>query len=193
MGIREQMLQVLRSGETQRIRFNFTGTTGLTIAIDGSSFRRVAEAIEANTVHIIEAGVPAGRAKYSAYDQPDRGEAANTFYIGEGPRWSRAFDALLVHESVHASFDLSRSRLPWLDNEIAAYIAQGYYLRNSGFSRERLDHVGANAQPYLGMQIVASIVSGEGVQGFWFDQLRGSLLSNERYHSYIEGEFRGDG
>jgi hypothetical protein len=193
MAIREQMLRVLRSGETQRIRFSFSGTTGLTIAVDGGSFRRVAEAIEAGTVHIVEANVPAGRAKYSAWNNPSKGEAANTFYIGEGPRWSRAFDALLVHESVHASFDLTRSRLPWLDNEIAAYIAQGYYLRNSGFNRERLDHIGANAQPYLGMQIVASIVGGEGVQGFWFDQLRGSLVSNERYHDYINGDFQGDG
>jgi hypothetical protein len=193
MGIKEQMLRVLRGSEAQRIQFSFTGTTGLTISVDGSSFRRVANAIDENTVHIVEENVPAGRAKYSAWDNPAKSEAANTFYIGAGPRWSRAFDALLVHESVHASFDLSRSSLPWLDNEIAAYIAQGYYLRNSGFSTERLDHVGANNQPYLGRQIVASIISGEGVQGFWFDQLRGSLLSNERYHDYINGDFTGDG
>lgn len=193
MGLKEQMLQVLRGRETQRISFSFSGTTGLSVAVDGGSFRRVANAIEENRIHIVEANVPAGRAKYSAWSNPARGEAANTFYFGANPRWSRAFDALIVHESVHASFDLTRSSLPWLDNEIAAYIAQGYYLRNSGFSRERLDHIGANAQPYLGMQIVAQIVGGEGVQGFWFDQLRGSLLSNERYHDYINGTFTGDG
>ncbi len=193
MGIKEQMLGVLRGSEAQRIRFSFAGSTGITIAVDGSSFRRVANAIEEDTIHIVEANVPAGRAKYSAWNNPAKDEAANTFYIGAGPRWSRAFDALLVHESVHASFDLTRASLPWLDNEIAAYIAQGYYLRNSGFNAARLDHIGANAQPYLGRQIVESIVNGEGVQGFWLDQLRGSLLSNERYHDYINGTFTGDG
>jgi hypothetical protein len=192
MGIKEQMLTVLRGSETQRIRFSFTGTTGLTISVDGSSFRRVAQAIEENTIHIVESAA-AGRAKYSAWNNPAKGEAANTFYIGAGPRWSRAFDALLVHESVHASFDLSRASLPWLDNETAAYIAQGYYLRNSGFSSERLDHVGQNNQPYLGRQIVASIISGEGVPGFWLDQLHGSLLSSPQYHDYINGDFTGDG
>ncbi|HVE59836.1 MAG TPA: hypothetical protein VNB22_23690 [Pyrinomonadaceae bacterium] len=193
MGIKEQMLNVLRGSEAQRIHFSFTGTTGITVSVDGSSFRRVAQAIQDNTIHIVESGVAAGRAKYSAWNNPAKGEAANTFYIGAGPSWSRAFDALLIHESVHASFDLTRASLPWLDNETAAYIAQGYYLRNSGFSSERLDHVGQNNQPYLGRQIVASIVNGEGIQGFWLDQLHGSLLSSPQYHDYINGDFTGDG
>ena len=185
MGVREQMLRVLRGSETQRIRFSFTGTTGISISVDGSSFRRVAQAIEENRIQIAEGGVAGGWAQYNARN--------NTFSVGSDQQWSRAFDALLVHESVHASFDLVSSSLPWLDNETAAYIAQGYYLRNSGFSQSRLDHVGQTNQPYLGLKIVESIVSGGSVDSFWLDQLHGSLLSSPQYHSYIRGTFTGDG
>ncbi len=185
MGVKEQMIRVLRGGEAQRIRFNFTGSTGITISVDGSSFRRVAQALEENRVHVAEGGVSGGWAKYNAGN--------NTFNVGTDEHWSRAFDALLIHESVHASFDLTSASLPWLDNEVAAYIAQGFYLRNSGFSSNRLDHVGQTNQPYLGLQIVKEIVGGSGVSGFWLEQLQGSLLSNAQYHDYIRGTFTGNG
>jgi hypothetical protein len=182
MAIKDQMLRVLRSPDTQRIRFSFTGTTGAKISVDGSSFRRVAAAIDNDTIHPNEGGVARGWARYDA--------RTNNFNIGPGEHWSRAFDALLVHESVHAAFDLNHSTLPWIDNETAAYIAQGYYLRNSGFGNARLDHLG---QPYLGRMIVDSIVRGEGAEGFWLDQLHDLLLSSPQYHSYIRGTFTGDG
>ena len=185
MGVREQMLRVLRGSEAQRIRFSLTGSTGVAISVDGSSFRRVAQAVEENRIQVAEGGVAGGWAQYNARN--------NTFNVGTDQHWSRAFDALLVHESVHASFDLVSSTLPWLDNETAAYIAQGYYLRNSGFSSSRLDHVGQTNQPYLGLKIVESIVSGGGVDSFWLDQLHGSLLSSPQYHSFIRGTFTGDG
>jgi len=193
MGVKEQMIRVLRSSDTQRIHFSFTGSTGIAISVDGSTFRRVAQAIEEDRVHVVEGGVAGGWAQYSARDNALRHTAANTFYVGADQHWSRAFDALLVHESVHASFDLTSSSLPWLDNETAAYIAQGYYLRNTGFSSNRLDHVGQTNQPYLGLQIVESIVRDGAVDSFWLDQLHGSLLSSPQYHSYIRGTFTGDG
>jgi len=193
MGVREQMIRVLRSSDTQRIHFSFTGSTGIAIAVDGSTFRRVAQAIEENHVYVVEGGVSGGWAQYSARANPQRSTEANTFYVGPDQHWSRAFDALLVHETVHASFDLTNSSLPWLDNETAAYIAQGYYLRNTGFSSSRLDHVGATNQPYLGRQIVDSIIRDGTIDSFWLDQLHSSLLSNPQYHDYIRGTFTGDG
>lgn len=182
MTIRSQLLRVLRGREAQRIAFSLTASTGAAISVDGSSFRRVADALENDRAHIAEGGVAAGWAQYNS--------ANNTFNVGRGQHWSRAFDALLVHESVHASFDLSRSSLPWLDNETAAYVAQGYYLRNSGFSRSRLDTTG---QPYLGLMIVESIISSGSADSFWVSQLHGSLLSSRQYHSYIRTDFVGDG
>jgi hypothetical protein len=189
MGLREQLIRVLRSSDAQRIRFTFRGSTQIDISVDGSSFRRVAQAVEENRIGVQSSStVPRGWAKYSA--RAERGDAANTFYIGQGDHSSRDFDGLLIHESVHASFDLTRTTIPWLDNEVTAYIAQGYYLRNTGYPRTRMDTLG---MPYYGVMIVDSIVRGEGIDQFWLEQLQGSLESNATYHDYIRGTFEGDG
>ena len=185
MAVREQMMRVLRNTDAQRIHFSFAGSTLGTISVNGSSFRNVAQAIEEDRIQVTEGGVPGGWANYDA--------RKNTFNVGPDQHWSGSFDALVIHESVHAAFDLARASLPWLDNEIAAYMAQGYYLRNSGFGANRLDHVGETNQPYLGLQIIQSIVSEGRIDPFWLEQLRGSLLSSPQYHSYIRGTFTGDG
>jgi hypothetical protein len=188
MGLKERMIGILRGSDTQRIKFSFTGSTGIAISVDGGSFRRVAQALEENRIHVQTGGVADGWAKYSA--RAEGTSAANTFYIGANNTSSRDFDGLIVHEAVHAAFDLTNSTLPWLDNEAAAYIAQGYYLRNSGYSASRMNTLG---MPYLGRMIVNEIRSGGDVQGFWMEQLRDSLLSDPQYHSYIRGTFTGDG
>ncbi|HEY0426785.1 MAG TPA: hypothetical protein VGC76_03160 [Pyrinomonadaceae bacterium] len=189
MGLREQLMQVLRSGDAQRIHFTFTGSTGLSISVDGSSFRRVAQAVEENRITVQPSTtVRPGWAKYSA--RAENGDEANTFYMGAGDHSSRDFDGLLVHESVHASFDLTHTTIPWLDNETAAYIAQGYYLRNTGFPRSRFDTLG---MPYYGLMIIDAIIRGEGIDQFWLEELHSTLLSNETYHSYIRTTFEGDG
>lgn len=183
MGVREQLIGVLRNSDTQRIRFTFSGTGGATISVDSTSFRRVAQALESNVARVNTGGVADGWAQYNSAD--------NTFSIGAGEHWSRAFDALLVHESVHASFDLSRSRLSWLDNETAGYIAQGYYLRNSGFPSTRLDEMGL---PFAALQYVNRIAGGRPSEAsYWFDELRSSLNTTPQYHSFIRGTFTGDG
>jgi len=41
-------------------------------------------------------------------------------------------EALVVHEAVHAGFDLERIRMPAADDEAAAYIAQCVYLLHVG-------------------------------------------------------------
>jgi hypothetical protein len=189
MGLREQLMGVLRSRDAQRIRFSFSGSTGISIAVDGSTFRRVAQAVEENQISVqSSATVPRGWAKYSA--RAENGDAANTFYIGAGDHSSRDFDGLLIHESVHASFDLTRTTIPWLDNETTAYIAQGYYLRNTGYPRSRMDTLG---MPYYGVMIVDSIIRDGSVDQFWLDALHGSLESSPTYHNYIRTTFEGDG
>ena len=182
MGLKEQMMRVLNDDQTRRIRFSMTGSTGLSISVDATSFRRVSGAIQNGHITVAEGGIAAGWAQYNARN--------NTFNVSTGQEFSRAFNALLVHESVHASFDLSSSVLPWVDNETAAYIAQGYYLRNSGFSRSRLDELG---QPYLGVLIVDSIVRTGTPDRTLMEEMRGTLLSSPDYHSYIRGTFTGDG
>lgn len=182
MGIKEQLLEVLGDNQTRRISFTFSGSNSRTIEVSPTSFRRVADAVRNNTVSVSEGGVAAGWAQYNSRN--------NTFSVSRGSEWSRAYNALLVHESVHASFDLSRSTLPWLDNEVAAYIAQGYYLRNSGFPRARLDELG---QPYLGVLLVDSIVRNGSPDTELMQELQGTLLDSRQYHSYIRTTFEGDG
>lgn len=188
MGVRERMVEILRSNETRRIHFSFAGTSG-TVAVGSSDFRLVAEALEADRIHVVEGRYGSDMASYSAWADTSTSMAANTFYLGANPRWSRTFNALIVHESVHAAFDLRRTTIPWVDNEAAAYVAQGYYLRNSGYSRDRLE-LGSEAR--IGYAMVNEIIAG-GDATFFLDALRDSLRANPNYHGYIGTTFTGDG
>ncbi len=189
MSVKQQMLEVLRSNETRRIHFSFRGTTGATVALGPSDFRLVADALDHDRIHVVEGRFNTDRAMYSAWADASNNTEANTFYLGQNPRWSRTFNALIVHESVHAVFDLRRVTIPWVDNEAAAYVAQGYYLRNSGYSRDRLE-LGSEAR--TGYAMVNEIIAG-GDASFFLDALRDSLRSNPDYHSYIGTTFTGDG
>ena len=189
MGVKEQMLQILRSNETRRIHFSFRGTSGSQVSIDQADFRRVAEALTADRISIVENRFTTDIAMYSAFADSSTNTAANTFYLGRNPRWSRTFNALIVHESVHAAFDLGGTTIPWIDNEAAAYIAQGYYLRNSGYARYRLQFA---SEASIGYLMVNEIISG-GDADYFLSALRDSLNSNPQYHSYIRGTFTGDG
>lgn len=191
MGVKEQMIRILRSGEARRIRFSFTGTRRTAISVDSSSFERVAAALQNNTIRIVEGRFNTDIAMYSAKQDIMRNTEANTFYLGRNPRYSRLFNALVVHESVHASFDLTQSRLLWVDNEAAAYIAQAYYARNSGLPRTAFQF---GSQPSIAYQIV------EGMRGdaqtdvdFFLSALRTSLRGDNLYSHYMGDDFIGDG
>jgi hypothetical protein len=191
MGVKEQMIGILRSGEADRIRFSFRGTTGSTISVDRTSFERVATAIQNNTISIVEARFTTDIAMYSARADTRNNAAANTFYLGRNPRYSRLFNALVIHESVHASFDLARSNLPWVDNEAAAYIAQAYYARNSGLNRMAF---ALGSHPSTAYQLVTNMrANSTSDVDFFLDALRSTLRGDSMYSHYINEEFRGDG
>ncbi len=187
MSVRDQMLEILRSNETRRIHFSFTGTTGGTVSVGPSDFQLVADALASNRIAVVEGRFDRDIAMYSAFASGD--SDANTFYLGQNPRSSRSFNALIVHESVHAAFDLRRVTIPWVDNEAAAYVAQGYYLRNSGYPRYRLDF---GSEPSVGYLMVNEIISG-GDATYFLNALRDSLRSNPQYHGYISGTITGNG
>ena len=191
MNLREKILRVLRSSDTQRIRFSFNGVTAITITINGSSFRQVAEAIENGDIHVAEDrnSVPRGSGSYSGAGATVGPSRSGTFRMGRLPDYSRAFDALVVHEAVHASLDLTHSVIPYLDSETAGYIAQGAYLRNSGFNKNRLNSMEG---PYFGFMIAESTANGDDT-GFWLDALHDFLRSAPMYQSFIGGTFTGNG
>ena len=186
MGAKEQMIRILRDPDTARIHFNYS-SDGATVSITGNVFSQVADGLQSGHFSVVEGAFPDNRMVYSAYASGN--DAANTFYLGRNNRWSRDFNALVVHESVHAFFDLRRRSIPWLDNEAVAYIAQGYYLRNSGYPQSRLEE----DEPYeIGYRVANAYATG-GNASEWIFVLRDKLNNDTRYSSYIHSNFGGDG
>ncbi|MBK6750825.1 MAG: hypothetical protein KA956_02625 [Pyrinomonadaceae bacterium] len=191
MGVKEQMISILKSGETQRISFSFTGSTGATVSVDARSFARVADALRSGSIAVVEGRFPNDIAMYSARNDTANGFAANTFYLGNNPRYSRLFNALICHEAVHASFDLTRSAMPWVDNEAAGYIAQAYYARNSGLPRMAYEFGSHAIHAYSIVENMRARNTSD--VAFFLGVLRDSLAADPMYHSYIGGQFSGDG
>jgi hypothetical protein len=188
MGVKEQMIEILRSSEASRIRFTYSTATA-TASISGDTFRRIASGLESGHFSVVEGRHSTNMITYSAWADSSTGDAANTLYLGNNQRWSRDFNALVVHESVHAYFDLTRITIPWADNEAAAYVAQGYYLRNSGYPESRMEP----GEPYrVGYLIAGTIANGVDASSMMED-LRSNLLNDRRYSSYITGSFTGNG
>ena len=189
MGVKEQMIQILRDSQTSRIHFNYRSSTA-SASISNRTFTRVADSLESGHLHVVPGRFQDNRLTYSAWDDSTTGDAANTFYLGNNQTWSRDFNALVVHESIHAFFDLDSRSIQWLDNEVIAYIAQGYYLRNSGYPQSRLEE----DEPYeLGYRVAVEYARHNGSPETWITLLRDKLNTDSRYSSYIHTRFRGDG
>jgi hypothetical protein len=131
MGLREDILTVLRCSAALRMSFSFTTVTAATITVNGSTFERVARAIENGQITIVPStSSDHDEAQYDAYAE---GNPLTVPPI----RHRRMQEAIVLHEAVHASFDLTRSAIPRIDNEVAAFIAGTIYLRRTGFPRSR--------------------------------------------------------
>jgi hypothetical protein len=186
MGVKEQMIQILRDPDTARISFAYSNG-GHSATINVNVFQRVADDLDHDRLHVVEGYATGNRVVYSSWHEADRN--ANTFYLGENPRWSRDFNALVVHESIHAYFDVTRTAMPWLHNEAIAYISQGFYLRNSGYPQSRLEE----DEPYeLGYRVAREYASSSS-PATWITSLIDKLNNDPRYSSYIHTNYTGDG
>jgi hypothetical protein len=185
VAVEKLIAKILLSSETKRINFSFVGKDGSKVLIDGNHFAVVAAAIKDGTISVKDgAALPDGTARYES-----RG---NVFRFAKNlETWSRAFNALVVHESVHAYFDLSAKTLAWIDNETAGYVAQGYYLRNSGFPPQRLNEDG---HPFAAYKFAKANAAGDTHDAdIWLDVLKKAIAADSNYSSYINGDFTGDG
>jgi hypothetical protein len=189
MALKDTFVSVLKNAYAARIDFNYVATTGTVLSLRGAHFSQIGNLISKGTLDVqTDATLPAGIAKYTALSGGDA--TANTFYVCSAPPRGRLFEGLIVHEAVHAVFDIYQTTVEWIDNEAIAYIAQGFYLKFVGFDENNLSSV---SQPYFGLQLAKS-VSAEGVlDDFWLQALRESLSSDPLYHDYIRKTFRGDG
>jgi hypothetical protein len=190
MGVKEQMIGILRSQETARVNFNYSSSHA-SARITGGIFRRIARGLETGHFHVVPNRHSDNMVTYSAWADSSVSPptAANTFYLGRNDRASRDFNALVVHEAVHAYFDLDSIEIPWADNETIAYIAQGYYLRNSGYPMSRLEL----GQPYRVGYMIAETLANDVDASSMMADLRSNLLSDTRYSHYITATFQGDG
>ena len=182
------MIATLRGADTARIRFRYS-FNAVSATINSSTFTRVADKLAHGDLHVVEGRYNVNKLSYSAWDDSSVDMAANTFYLGNNARASRDFDALVVHESIHAWFDLTSREIPWVDNEAIAYIAQGYYLRNSGFPLSRIDFGEHFRTGYFIAESYINRVDPTSMIG----DLRQNLLGDTRYSHYIRATFHGDG
>ena len=186
MGVKEQMISILRDRDTARINFTYN-SGGRRAVINSSVFTRVANDLRSGHLNVVEGRFDSNKIVYSSWREGSN--AANTFYMGANPRWSRDFNALVVHESIHAYFDVTRTEMPWLHNEAIAYIAQGFYLRNSGYPHARMEE----DEPYeVGWQAAMELARGSD-GATWIQSLQQLLSTDSRYASYITQSYQGDG
>jgi hypothetical protein len=182
--MKQVVLDVLKNNHTQKIKFTYTGETGARYRIFPNDFKTVALNIEYGNIDVQQGGAPAGKARYSIKKHGN--SQANTFYIGKNNGSPNVFQSLLVHESVHAIYDLKGITMPWLDNEAIAYVAQGFYILSAG------EDGGLSEQAFLGLEVAKQYQNGGG-DSFWEDALRQSLQNDPLYSQYINGNFVGDG
>lgn len=130
--LRARVAEILRNPHTRRIRFEIRS-----VRVDAGLFEKVAAAVSRGAVGVrVNPGV-----------RRSSGGALDAEYSSVGKHFTFAhpflrpvFDeALVVHESVHAGFDLDRVRLPAADDEAAAYVAQCVYLMHVGVETAPVD------------------------------------------------------
>lgn len=179
--MKDKVLAALKDPITKNINFKLPKA----IPLIGSDFELVATAIEDGTINVVQDdSVPANMAKYTAQD--DGNSKANTMYLGKNTASQVVFNSLLVHESVHAIYDLKKMTLAWLDNEVIAYVAQGFYLKGYGYSG------GLSQEAKLGMEIATNI-NEQAKDPFWLEALIDHLKTDAVYKPYICKTFIGDG
>lgn len=149
---RERMLQVLRGSSSARVSFSIS-SGGRTITVNGSTFQRVAQAIENGTISLTilpQSQIPlngAGAVYYSVAGVSNNPSyvsiygpniAANSLFSQDS--FGRVEEGMLIHESVHASLDLTRSsgNLTVFE-EAACYVAEVLHNRRHGLSRSRIN------------------------------------------------------
>lgn len=148
---RQSVLRLLRNSVVARVSFTVTVNNG-TITVNGTTFERVAKGIEdgrlsltilpadempwngSGAVYFSTAGTannPTYVTKYGA------AISANSLFCRD--TFGRVEEGMIIHESVHASLDLTSSTgILTVHEEATAMIAEILYCRRMGLSRSRI-------------------------------------------------------
>jgi hypothetical protein len=163
MSLRTKVLSVLEGPSVARIRFRFPiANSHVTIA--PQTFHHVARAIRSGDVRI---GVPTDLAAGVAAQYNDVARtrtngtvvAANTLEVNGVS--GRLDESLVVHECLHAAYDLLRTGLDGNAEEASAYVCSALYCRMTGLARPKW----ANGQIYANAERVAQTLLRQYQQG----------------------------
>ena len=129
-----EITKILRSDECAQIDFTFR-----CISISGADLRNIANLVEAGTIRLVRSAyLPSAWMVYSfEYD---------AIIMGQAPEANN-----VVHECVHAVNDFRVTRIPVVDDEAVAYIAQSIYLKlaQPKYRSERIVKILAEKNPNL--------------------------------------------
>ena len=188
MAMRDEVLDALTSDAARRINFAFASISGQTVSVDSTTFQRVIDAIRADRIVVSEETRPGTG---GTYDSLLEGETAGrSGSLSARPTRNRRRErGYIVHEAVHASFDLTYStNLPELENEAAGFLAQFLFYRYAGLTQQGAFN--ANRPAGNIYQVIwnatSSVVGGGTVPERHMTPLRNHL---ER-HPYYRGRFR---
>ena len=153
MSLERRVLQVLGGPTVARIRFRFP-IRGSHVTIARQTFQHVIRAIGSGRVIVrVPTDLAAGVA--AQYNDVARTRAdgtvvrANTLEIN--PIVGRFDEATVVHECLHAAYDLLRTGLDGNAEEASAYVCTALYCRMTGLPRP----LWANGQIYANAQLTA--------------------------------------
>lgn len=147
MTIKDQTPRLLRGREADRIRFVVTTSIGK-ITINRAVFETVALAIEGGkigvrTVSTFDAGVGA---QYSS----DATAGASSGELEVPPICGCVQEGYVLHECIHAYFDLKKSTIRATEEEAVAFVVNALYFRMTGLAPARW-----NAEPHATAKAVA--------------------------------------
>jgi hypothetical protein len=139
MSLRSRVLDVLNGPAVARMRFRFP-IRGSHVTIAPQTFHHVARAIRLGQVSV---GVPTDLAAGVAAQYNDVARtradgtvvAANTLEVVSAT--GRMDEAYIVHEALHAAYDLLRTGLDANAEEASAYVCTALYCRMTGLPRPR--------------------------------------------------------
>lgn len=139
MSLQTKVLSVLEGPTVARIRFRFP-IAGSHVTIAPQTFHVVARAIRSGQVLVrapsdLDAGVAAQYNDVARIRKNGTVVAANTLEIGAVT--GRLEEAFVVHESLHAAYDLLRTGLDANSEEASAHVCTGLYCRMTGLPLPR--------------------------------------------------------
>jgi hypothetical protein len=139
MSLRSRVLDVLHGPAVARMRFRFP-IRGSHVTIAPQTFHHVARAIRLGQVTVrpptdLAAGVAAQYNDVARTRADGTAVAANTLEVVSAA--GRLDEAYIVHESLHAAYDLLRTGLDANAEEASAYVCTALYCRMTGLPRPR--------------------------------------------------------